>query len=83
MFDIETNIILFHFFEQKKNIEQKTFVKKTWVSQNMRILGHMSIFPKAHGTYVYGKIVFCLKMCMFCDPQVFLTNFILQNRGTK
>ena len=42
--------ILFHFFEQNKNIEQKTFVTKTLGSQNMPILRDMSIFPKAPGT---------------------------------
>ena len=42
------NFVLF--FWAKKNIEQKTFVTKTLESQNMHILRHMSIFPKAHGT---------------------------------
>ena len=50
MFCIPKNVILFIFFEQKKNIEQKTFVPKTQGTQDMHNFSRMTIFPKAHGT---------------------------------
>ena len=39
-----------YFFWAKKNIEQKTFVKKIQGTHNMHNFSHMTIFPKAHGT---------------------------------
>ena len=39
-----------YFFWAKKNIEQKTFVKKIQGTHNMHNFSHMTISPKAHGT---------------------------------
>ena len=50
-FCIPKNVILFIFFEQKKNIEQKNICqKKNQGTHNMHNFSHMTIFPKAHGT---------------------------------
>jgi len=50
MFCIPKNVILFIFFEQKKILNKKTFVKKIQGTHNMHNFSHMTIFPKAHGT---------------------------------
>ena len=50
MFYIPKNVILFIFFEQKKILNKKTFVKKNQGTHNMHNFSHMTIFPKAHGT---------------------------------
>ena len=83
MYWIEKNAILFQFFERKKNIEQKTFVKIICSFFISHPILEVAIFLWPYMTRVSKKIATSKIEWLIKKLQLILTNLFLTNKTQK
>ena len=77
------NAILFHFFERKKNIEQKPFVKISCSFFISHLIFEVAIFLWPYMTRVSKKIATSKIEWLIKKLQIILTNLFITNKPQK